>query len=418
MPETRATRSQPELKRILYICHDAQYYGAQQSLRLILKHLPQHGVECHVSVARSGPLEEELSKEPGIVLHRHHRVQWVKHDRRGLFSRFFMDPLHLLAQSVWRPWQLVRLIKKNGIDLVHTNSAVSLEGAIAARLAGVPHVWHIREIFMMDSPKFQPVLGRKLMRNLIDALSDRVICISGAVQQQFGIKLAQNPKRYPVIYNAVEPIKMLPPRVDAPSHTPFRIGYVGRLSAGKRFHDLVEAMRILKTKKIEPELVVAGTFVDQPYERRIQDMLTQYRLDRQVTMRGYVSDPAELYGELDLLVVPSLNEPFGRVLIEAMQYGVPCVASDSGGVPEIITHGETGLLYPPGDTPVLAGLLEKIILHPEQMIAIRRSARHMVDTRFNSEDQIRRLLQCYADLLDERQATEAESGVRHANAAK
>ena len=170
---------------------------------------------------------------------------------------------------------------------------------------------------------------------MIEALSDRIVCISNAVQRQFGSAVADNPDRYPVIYNVVEPPdpkKVIPKSVKADLPHPFRVGYVGRISSGKRLHDLLEAMRMLKTAKLEPDLLVAGTFVDTPYERRIEEMISQYRLYRQVKMLGYVESPAELYGHIDVLVVPSLNEPFGRVLIEAMQYGVLCVGANAGGV--------------------------------------------------------------------------------------
>jgi L-malate glycosyltransferase len=184
--------------RILYICHSGELYGSQESLRLLLAHLPPT-IAPVVSVARQGPLQERLQALPNIVaITTHQRLQWVKHDARNVLQRIG-DVLSLLGGAVPRVNRLVHLIKQHHIQLVHTNSLVSLEGALAAWVCGVPHVWHIRELFMLPNPKLHMVLGRWLTKRLVLALSKRVVCISDAVAGQFkGASLVRR------IYNATE----------------------------------------------------------------------------------------------------------------------------------------------------------------------------------------------------------------------
>jgi len=356
--------------RILYICHDGDLYGSQQSLNLMVKHLPADRYRGYVSMARSGPLEVLLRHYPQVVVTKHKRLQWVKHDPRSLLQQIG-DIFALIATALPRTWHLFNTIRREKINVVHTNSTDSLEGALAAGLAGVPHIWHIRELFMEESPKFHMVLGRKISRWFIQHFSDTVICISEAVRNQFGPYLEEDPDQFQVIYNALEldenrPLlpQNDPQRIILRSLAPsalglgdtriFRVGYIGRLSEGIGFHELLDAVILLKQRDITVEVVVAGNFVDEAYQERITSTIQHAGLEEEIHFLGYQEDLAPLYEVIDVLAVPSLNEPFGRVIIEAMANGVPCIAANAGGIPEIIDQGMTGLLYPPGDAYALA----------------------------------------------------------------
>lgn len=399
-------------KRILYICHDGDLYGSQHSLNLIVSHLNRSEnngpYRIYVSIARPGPFYDLLKQSGTVKLLRHKRTQWFKHDRRSIAQRAGDVPA-LIIGSVPRALNLANLIKKHRIDLVHTNSVVSLEGALAAKITGVPHVWHIRELFVEDNPKLIPVLGKQTTCRIIDRLSDKVVCISKAVRDQFGNPAIKNPHKYPVIHNALDLSEETAGTADItheslpPKNRSFRLGFIGRMSAGKRFGDVLDALAILTrtdpgiTSQIE--VVAAGSFVDETQEKLIEKKLAQLAGEPPVHMLGQVRNLDALYATLDLLAVPSLNEPFGRVVIEAMAKGVPCVAAAAGGIPEILTDGRTGLLFPPKDTQALAGRIAECVRQPEKLAAIRTQALREVGVRFNIEAQVRQLDQLYRELL-------------------
>ncbi len=402
-------------QRILFICHDGDLYGSQQSLNLIVRHLPAETYQCFVSVARPGPLCELLEKNPNTVVLAHKRLQWVKHDPRTLLQKIG-DCLTLAVLALPRTWHLFNTIRREKINVVHTNVTVSLEGALAATLAGVPHIWHIRELFMAPSPKFHLVLGRAISRWIIDRFSDQVICISQAVRDQFGPYVEDDPDKYQLIYNAMnlQALPALMPWNDPqrgilrslscaalkiPESKRFRVGYIGRLSAGKGFHELLEAFALLRKRQLPIELVVAGQFVDTAYEQRIRHLIAREDLGAEVHFLGYQSDLKPVYEVMDLMVVPSINEPFGRVVIEAMAQGIPCIGANAGGIPEIIDDLETGWLYPPGDIYALAGLLEELMGAFWKLETIQHNARRMVCQRFNIETQIRMLHECYQSVI-------------------
>lgn len=391
--------------RILYLCHDGDLYGSQQSLTLLLKYLPQEEFQPFVSIARPGPLVERLEAMGHVTVLSHKRLQWFKHDRRNLWQQWG-DVAGLLLGSIPKAMKIYRHIRQHDIQVVHTNSVVSLEGALAAKIAGIPHIWHIRELFMEDTPKLVPTFGRAFTRGVIHHLSSRVMCISQAVRNQFGPYLKQAPEQYQLLYNALDPEAADAPKIEVtepelPRKTArYRIGYIGRLSEGKRFHDLLEAfIAMVNEGNVSADLVVAGNFVDAPYEQKIQGLIEDSGMKAHIHLLGYRQDLAALYTSMDVLVVPSLNEPFGRVVIEAMMAGVPCIGADSGGIPEIITHQETGLLYPPTDTQALKQLLRTALEQPELRNALLKNAGRMVGTRFTIEAQMNALIESYHAIL-------------------
>ncbi|MBX2860075.1 MAG: glycosyltransferase family 4 protein [Vampirovibrio sp.] len=378
--------------RILYICHEGALYGSQQSLLLILRNLDRQKFQPIVSIARPGPLNKILEEELNIPVLSHKRLQWFKHDRRNLFKRIG-DLIALQVNSYIAPWKLARHIQQYDIHLVHTNSVVSLEGPIAAMLARVPHIWHIRELFMEDNPKLNAVLGKRLTRLFIHHLSSRVFCISEAVKAQFKPYLKQYPAKYPRIYNALN----LPEEVRSKAGSPvFQIGYVGRLSAGKRFHDLVDAMALIRQEtQTSFHLTVAGTFVDMPYEALVKDKIAAHQLEPYITLMGHQADLEPIYQSLDVLVVPSLNEPFGRVVIEAMARQIPCIAAKAGGIPEIIDENKTGYLFAPKDVRTLANILKEAMTAPDKLITMGAHAREAVANRFGVTQQMEHVQACY-----------------------
>ncbi len=321
--------------RVLYISHEGGMYGAQQSLLLLLKQLPSN-INVHVSLARPGPLEDELATMPAITVHHHQRVQWVKHTKRSLLQSIG-DIAGMVWTSLWRVPKLAQLIRRHNITLVHTNSLVSLEGPLAAWLAGVPHVWHIREMPSIPNPRFQPLLPVWLVRwicqNLTIATGGKLLCISKAVRNQFTCSddLAS------IIYNPFTLPDYTP--AEPQGHTKTNVGYVGRISPGKGIIPLIHAIAQCNQQAGQPPVTLHcfGKFVDANAEVEIRQLVHTLSVDDRVIFHGFCTNKADMYAHMDILALPSTNEAFGRVLIEAMAHGKPCIGSNAAAIPEVIT---------------------------------------------------------------------------------
>src|SRR3954447_12251519 len=150
------------------------------------------------------------------------------------------------------------------------------------------------------------------------------------------------------------------------------VGFVGRLVPRKGALDLVRAAPAIRAARPDVRVVVVG---DDPYEDEESDYAAAVRASSKVDHVGRVAEAAGILGQLDVLVLPSTQEPFGTVVAEAMAAGTPVVATRVDGLPELVVDGVTGKLVEPGDTAALAVAVLEVLEHREAMgAAARRQA--------------------------------------------
>lgn len=152
-------------------------------------------------------------------------------------------------------------------------------------------------------------------------------------------------------------------RLPSRSNHPIRLLIASRLLADKGIHTAIEALGILaRQSKYEFHLSIVGTG-DEPYVSRLHSLAKTLAVNNRVDFRGAVRshEMPHLYGAHDVLIFPSIwQEPFGRVLVEAMASRLTVVGTTVGGAGEILRDGETGLVFPPGDPAALAEQLTRL----------------------------------------------------------
>ena len=285
--------------------------------------------------------------------------------------------------------RLVSAIKRTGCDLVYTNSVAAGAAAMAAKIAGKPHVWHLRE-FGQDDYELAYDLGRTLSDFLMRKLSITFIANSTAVANAYRERLGQAPIN--VIYNAVELIESPESRLAAEADAQWRQQgairciLVGKILQGKGQVDAVWAVLHLLHMKIPTELLIVGGTLDRSYLKRIKGLIKDHNLTDRVRILGHTDNPIALMNSADLVLVCSRREAFGRVTVEGMKLGKPVIGTRTGGTTEIIDEGRTGLLYEPGDAQDLArkiAYLHDHKIHRDQMGLAAHACAH---ARFNLED--------------------------------
>ena len=295
--------------------------------------------------------------------------------------------------------RVARLAKAHQVRLIHCNDAVSISrvGILAARLAGLPCVCFARRFDRLG--RFEHWLARSV---------DYFVFNSGAVQQQFLEQEAQAAGRR-VVYNGLDledfPLDLdgqavrqeLGLKPDAPV-----VGIVGRLVAWKG-HDLF-LRALARVAEGVPEvqgLVVGSAEVNCPHlPQELQRLAVSLGLGEKVRFVGHRQDIAGVLAAMDLLAHTSIApEPFGRVLIEGMAAAKPVVASAAGGVPEIVCHGETGLLVEPGDVQGFAEAMLSLLRDPARAAALGRAGRQRVEEHFTVERYVRQVQEVYGAVL-------------------
>jgi glycosyltransferase involved in cell wall biosynthesis len=172
---------------------------------------------------------------------------------------------------------------------------------------------------------------------------------------------------------------------------------VGRLSREKGQIDLVFALNHLR--RVRPDMTVRVVLVGEGPDRgKILKAAESLGLAKWITFVGHQHNVAPYYEAADVVAIPSYSEGSPNVLLEAMAFGVPVVATTVGGIPEIVTHGETGLLVPPGQTEPMASAIDLLLSNANLAGNLARQARATVEKSYSPEYRARALLQTYSDV--------------------
>jgi glycosyltransferase involved in cell wall biosynthesis len=374
----------PSPARVLYLNSSSGRYGADRQLVALATGLDPERYVPLVVLPAEGELADDL-RSAGVEV----EIQPLAVLRRALFT-----PRGLAAvagRAVIDALGLRRLIRARRVAVVHSNTSVILSGAVAARAAGVPHVFSVREIYT-DFARFWPYYRRFLETSA--ALS----CSSAATQSQF-----RGSPRARVVYEAVtisgrtardEARRQLELQDDA-----FVCAVLGRISSWKGQEVLAQALAEWPLAESGAIGVVAGAAWpgQEHYEQYLRALAGSLGLDGRLRMIGF-RDPALVYGAADVVVVPSTRpDPLPNAALEAAASGCCVVGAAHGGLPEIIRDGQTGRLFAPGDSVQLAGVLTQLQADPALRQRLGAAAAADVPERFSVE----RLLEATQGLYDE-----------------
>ncbi|MEO6715442.1 MAG: glycosyltransferase [Mycobacteriales bacterium] len=326
------------------------------------------------------------------------RVPWRRIDSiRHLDGR-----RHVLPYSALRVWRallaswanvllLRRLIGTTRCELVLSNSSAGhVFAAVAGRLARRPVVWHQRDIVRAGP-------GRVVLQQM-SRLVRGIFAISVAVAETVphpGLRVVQNPVDVPedVVGNARQGERRTQPLLATARPV---IGFIGRTDPEKGVEDLLRAM-----VDVPASLVIVGAPAYGPpgWAEALPQLAED--LGVQTTFAGWVDQPWSSLAAMDVLAVPSWNEPWGRVAAEALCAGVPVVATRAGGLTEIVTDGVDGLLVPPRDVGALHAALLRIA-QDDDLRARLAAGTHGAMTRFSCEvhaETVARLLDEFLGML-------------------
>jgi glycosyltransferase involved in cell wall biosynthesis len=311
-------------------------------------------------------------------------------------------PVNVVRLPRVRPWtlgpmvlavvRLRRLLRREGVTLVHAHgSRGALYGGLAARGLEVPLVWHVR--VADPDPRLDRVLAY---------LAEALVVNSKAT----AARLARLPRaggKVTVVPNGVDAARFAPGPVDADLARALGVdpavpvvGYFGRLEHGKGVDVLLDAATRLHSKLPATTVLFVG---DGPLREALMARAAAAGLP--ACFAGQRDDVPALLRLCTVVVLPSRQEAFGRVLIEAMATGVPVVATAVGGIPEVCVDGVTGLLVPPEDPDALAVAIALTLTDQAATASRVAAASADVRSRFDQAAHAARVQAVYARLLGE-----------------
>jgi glycosyltransferase involved in cell wall biosynthesis len=265
-------------------------------------------------------------------------------------------------------FSLIRIIWKFQPDIVHGNSSkAGLLAALAARICSVKEVIFTSHGWAFNETK--NVLKQKiyqLFHNVTIILNDRTICVSDAIYRD-AQRMWFTKTKLVVIHLGIQEGPFLTREVArttlVPGSTthPLWIGAVARLDPVKQLDVLIRAFSFIAARDPQSRLVIVGEGGERA---KLEEVIRSHFLQKQVFLIGHRQEAQRYMKAFDIIALPSLSESFGFVIAEAGLANVSVVASNVGGVPEIITNNETGLLVPTGDEHALADALHTLAQDP------------------------------------------------------
>lgn len=377
-------------KTVLYCITKSVWGGAQRYVYDLAVHLPPEHYNIIVASGGVGPLFGKLT-EKGI---RTVCIPSLARDVR------LLDELRVF-------FHLILLLVKEKPDIIHLNSSkIGVVGALAGRVASLLIRKKIKIIFTIHGWVFnedRPLIQKKLLyiATRIGAFFQDTIITINSRDFETGKKIILQ-KKLAFIFNGI-PETIYYSREEArrqlSSHTGQHIaddtlllGSIAELTKNKGLSYLISALATIKLAPHSFHTVIIGGGED---EIKLKKEIRDYRIEHKVTLAGFFPDASAYLKGFDVFILSSVKEGLPYVILEAMSAGVPIVATDIGGVPDLITHKRTGLLVPAKNSGHIASAIKRFAGDPKLRSRLAANARERQRTTFNLNAMLKETYRLY-----------------------
>ena len=375
------------MKKILFIHQSAELYGSDKTLLLLLKNLDTSKFKAVVVLPFDGPLKEALEQE---------KIEVVIAPVLKLYRKLF-TPKNILGffSDIRKAFKIINeLHKKHQFDLIYSNTLAVLLGIMYAWKKNIKHLWHVHEIIE------KPNLFKKGFIQLLGLQSNSVIVYNSKATQFFWEANEKIVKKGMVIWNGLE-INFSEVTLTTVSEirknkffihsNEIVIALVGRISRWKGQMILLEAFNELIQKRTNIKLVFVGAPPpnQENFQEDLEKKIAELQLEKNVIILPFQNEIQKIWQAIDIAVVPSTEpEPFGMVAIEAMLAHKPVIASNHGGLTEIVVDEQTGFLVAPNNQHELVVALEKLIQSEDVRKQMGQKGFDRVVTNFSVEHYV------------------------------
>ena len=305
-------------------------------------------------------------------------------------------------------YRLVKIIRETGAKILHTQTELVFGTGLASRWANV------RSVYMVQNSPLKP--GEKwiwdIVVRLMDKLADRILVCSKDVRTEF-LKRGVSQQKLSIIYNGIDTDYFSPANVDVrdriraefiKGNEQYIVGMMGRLHVSKGIETFLRAAALIRQKREDVRFLIVGTIAHPkhaPYEQELKNLASQLGLDECVTFAGFRDDVPQVLSAFDVFLFPSLREPFGLALAEAMAVERPVIASNSGGVPEFVTSDLVGHLVSPENALGFAQAALELLDNPAERERMGKAARKHIENNFSVDRQVESTETVYEEMLND-----------------
>lgn len=369
---------------VMHLRSSRGFYGAESVILSICKNIDKKNFNCFITCFQDPRFDKialiDEAKKMGIS------TEIIK-----LTFRF----------DLFAAFRLKELLNKYNIDILHCHDyKANFIGFITSKprkvkLITTLHGWTKAEARV----KFYECIDSFIMKHF-----EQVISVSDKIRGSL-LKKGFSSKKIIVIHNGVETDYFGKKVVGVEYKKRIGIegnfnviGTVGRLSAEKGQKYLIEAVSEIVKHSPNTVFLIVG---DGPFKKLLKDTVISLGLERHIIFTG--SFPREemknIYSLMDIFILPSLTEGFGLALVEAMAMGIPVIATNVGGIPEIIEHGKTGYLVPPADAKAISKAIIDLLSDKTKSELMGKAGQNFAKQEFSIYKSVTQIEQVYKNLV-------------------
>jgi glycosyltransferase involved in cell wall biosynthesis len=280
---------------------------------------------------------------------------------------------------------LVKLIRRNKVDIVHVNGIMNVQVSLAAKLSGAKLVWHLNDVR-------NPKLLKPILLPLLHILPNRVVTASEVVHRNYFGEGKNSIKNATILYPPVDTTKFRPGYDVEGIRNELRlkgqdkiVGTVGNINPAKGYEYFFSAAKLVKEAFPEVKFLVVGKRLEtqEKYWQRLHTLIVDLEIEDGIILAGYRADIPEVMNAMDIFVLASILEAAPIVVLEAMACARPVIATGVGGVPELVIDGETGILVPPKQPEAIAKAVLYLLNHPKEAGEMGLKGRQRVIDHFS-----------------------------------
>jgi len=299
--------------------------------------------------------------------------------------------------------KLIKYLKEIKPTIVHTRNWAGMDGIIAAKMARVPIIIHGEHGFEITDLTGQNKKRKFIRKLVLSTIVDKIVTVSKNLKNRLINEIKIKPEKIIHIPNGVDTNKFNIYRKEFTrkkfgfKKEDFIIGIVARLDPIKNHKTLISAFKEIVTIHPNTNLIIVG---DGPLRNKLENQTYQLGIKNKIIFMGERSDVPEILRTFDVFVLPSLNEGMSNTILEAMATGIPVIALNVGGNPELVINRETGFLFPTNDVESLVQKIKTYILHPELKQKHGYNARKRAEEKFSLDQMVQRYEELYLELVE------------------
>jgi glycosyltransferase involved in cell wall biosynthesis len=362
--------------KVLHVTFDMTIGGTQQVIRQLVEYMDDSEVQSEIACI-DGKLGElgEMLQGKGVSIHT------LKRQPGFDISLIIM---------------LFQLIKTNQYDIIHCHQYTPfVYGLIASILTSA-------KVIFTEHGRFYPDFGtrkRRLMNPIFGMLTTKITAISQATRQALVKFEGFNPDKIEVIYNGIvdkSGIEVDEVALKAQFNIPqsaFIFGTISRLQPIKNQPLMIKAFKLINDQNKETHLLIVG---DGKIRSGLEKLVQELELGSYVTFTGFQENPYQFHRIIDVFLLSSFSEGASMTLIECMSFSKPCVVTDVGGNPELVSQRVNGLVVKSGSVDDLVKACELFLNHPSECRLMGKSAKIEFESRFTASRMINEYQKLYS----------------------